>query len=192
MGPVVDAVKGGKNPLATSSLIPESSFWSGTPAYNQNFNLLTPQQQQLQGGALQGAQNLLQGGQNPLGNSFDFQPIADEARSNFYSETVPTLAERFSGMGAGGQGSSDFRGAIGAAGTGLDKALASLKQQYGMQQQGMNQNLLSILLSGGLGTRSFENAHFPRQPGFAENFGTNVLGGAANAATKLAGTALFL
>src|SRR5205814_1610364 len=84
--------------------IPKSSFHKGTPAHERQFNLFTPQQANVQNSALQNALGLLQGGQNPLGNSFDFAPIADEARSQFYSGAVPTLAERFTSMGAGGQG----------------------------------------------------------------------------------------
>lgn len=171
--------------------IPKGNGWTGTPAFESTHNLFTPQQYGLQNQALQGAGNLLQGGRNPLAAQFDFGPIADQARESFYSDTVPTLAERFTGMGAGAQGSSDFAGAVGQAGRGLDRDLASLRQQFGLQQQGMNQNLLSNLLSSGLGSRAFETAYHPRQPGFLENAGSRVLGGASEAGSLLLGKYLF-
>ncbi len=91
-----------------------------------NFN---PQQQQLQGAAGNEALKLLQGGR-PTG----FQPIADEARANFLTKTVPSLAERFGNPG-NERGSSALTGQLGAAGAGLDRGLAALEAQYGQNQQ---------------------------------------------------------
>lgn len=89
-----------------------------------------------------------------LSNS-DFNPIEQRARSQFNQQTIPSLAERFTSMG-GGQRSSAFQGALGAAGAGLEEGLAALRSQHGLQQLGM-----------GL-TPQFENIYFPSQPGFFE------------------------
>jgi hypothetical protein len=95
--------------------------------------------------------------QNLMGNKFDFAPIAQQARTRFQTQTVPSIAERFSSLGGqGGQRSSAFQGALGSAGAGLDENLASLQQQYGLQQQGQQQNLLSLLL-GHAQQPGFEN-----------------------------------
>ena len=108
-----------------------------------NFN---PQQQQLQGAAGNEALRLLQGGA-PTG----FQPIADRARANFTSKTVPSLAERFGGKG-NERGSSALYGQIGGAGAELDRGLAALEAQYG-------QNQLKTLLGASL-KPSISNVNF--------------------------------
>lgn len=108
-----------------------------TPLYN-------PQQQSA-------FSNILSQG---LGNQ-DFGAIENRARSQFNSQTVPSLAERFTSMG-GGQRSSAFQGALGNAGAGLEEGLAALRSQHGLQQTSI-----------GL-TPQFENNYFPSQPGFFE------------------------
>jgi len=74
---------------------------------------------------------------------FDFEPVAQQARTQFEQKTVPSIAERFTSMG-GGQRSSGFQQALGQAGAGLEGQLASLGSQYGLQQQGLLQNLLGM------------------------------------------------
>jgi hypothetical protein len=70
-----------------------------------------------------------------------FDPIATNARNEFYSDVVPGLAERFTAMG-GGQRGSGFQRALGRAGSNLQSNLAAQGAQYGLQQQGLaNQQL---------------------------------------------------
>lgn len=99
-------------------------------------------QQQQQGGmpALGGLQGTYQGGYNTGGG--DFAPVAQHAMSQFASDTVPGLAERFTALGGGGTGlgSSAFQGALGSAGAGLQESLAAMGSQYGLQQRGLDQN----------------------------------------------------
>jgi hypothetical protein len=126
---------------------------------------------------------------------FNFQPIAQEARQGFAQQTIPSIAERFTGLGA--QRSSAFGQQLGQAGAGLETNLASLGAQYGLQNRGQEaqiglqnqQQLLQYILSLlGLGTqRTFENAYQPRQPGFAENAGLALLGAAPKAAAMYYG-----
>ena len=135
-----------------------------------NFN---PQQQQAFSQILQQA---LSGLQNPTQG---FEPIAQNARQQFNTQTIPSLAERFTSMGGDSrQQSSAFAGALGSASSGLDSQLAALKAQYGLQNQNSLQNLLGMGL-----TPQFENVFKPRQPGFLESLlgeaGKALVGGVA-------------
>jgi len=79
-----------------------------------------------------------------------FEPIAQEARSKYATETIPTLAQRFAS--AGGLGSSGFKGSLEQSGTDLERMLASMQSQFG------NQRVSSLSGLVGLGaTPRFEN-----------------------------------
>lgn len=133
-----------------------SDFFSGTPARTEQQSLLTGPQQGLQNQAIQQLMSMLGQGQ---GGSFD--PIEKQARTNFQTQTIPGLAERFTSLGGeGGQRSSAFQGALGQAGAGLEQNLAALKSQHQTNQFGQ--------LAGLAGQKSFENSYFPRQPGIGE------------------------
>lgn len=151
-----------------------SEFFLGSPSRTQQFTNFNPQQQQAFAQILQQA---LSGLQNPQQG---FQPIADNARQQFNTQTIPSLAERFTAMsGDSRQGSSGFQGALGSAASSLSSQLASLRSQYGMQNQSNLQNLLGMGL-----TPQYETSYFPRQPGFLESlFGS--LGQAAGSAVPL-------
>jgi hypothetical protein len=132
----------------------------GSPAKTQQFNKFTPQQQNLQNQSIEQAMGLLQGvGQN----KFDFAPIEQQARNQFQTQTVPGLAERFTGMG-NNRRSSGFENALSSAGIGLEGNLAALRSQYGLQQQSMQQNLLSSLMGQGL-QPSFDTVQQQATPG---------------------------
>lgn len=122
----------------------------------------------------------LGGLQNLNQNQFDFAPIGNQELERFYTQTIPSIAERFTAMGDG-QRSSAFQGALGNAGRFLSNDLAAQQQQYGLQQQGMNQNLYTNLLSLGLRPQ-FESNLNPGKSG--------ALPGIVNAGAKLLGTAL--
>ncbi len=110
----------------------------------------------------------------------------------FNEQTVPGLAERFSGLGSGAQGSSAFKQALGSAGAGLSENLASLRG--GMQLQGLGQalqyaqqpfsNQQGLL---GLNTQSIQQ----QQPGFIQQLMLALAGGAGSAATKAATAGIF-
>jgi len=126
---------------------------------------LTPQQQ---GWQSQGGQMAMQGLLNPYEG---FNPIAQQARSRFQTQTVPSLAERFTSFGQGGQRSSDFMGAMAGAGTDLEEGLAAQQSQYGLQNRGLLQQLLGMNMQP-----SFENIYQPEQTGGMQRFGANLLG----------------
>jgi hypothetical protein len=86
----------------------------------------------------------------------DFNAIENREVNRFNTQTIPSLAERFTAMGGSGQRSSGFQDALGRAGAGLGEGLASLRSQYGMQKLGM-----------GL-TPQFQSVMRPRQPGGIE------------------------
>lgn len=145
-----------------------SNFFTGTPAQTQQFQKYTPQQQnafnQILGQATTGLQNLGQ---------FDITPIENEARNQFKTNTLPTIAERFTAMGSGPR-SSNFLPSLAQAGSGLEQSLASLRANVGLQQHGQQQNLLQNLLGIGL-TPQYETAYTPAQPGFLESATAPVL-----------------
>lgn len=129
----------------------------GSSGSREQIQRFTPQQEQALNSILQQALGGLQG------NQFDFGPIEQQARTGFAQQTIPSIAERFTSMGEGGQGSSAFQSALGRAGAGLEQGLAGMKQQYGLQQQGNLQNLLGMGLAP-----QFENVEYQRSPGMLE------------------------
>jgi hypothetical protein len=123
-----------------------SQLFMGAPARIEQAQRYNPQQQNAFQSVLgQG----LQGLQNPYAG---FEPIAQRAQSQFYQQTVPTLAERFAGSGSNALSSPAFASQIGQAGSGLAEGLAALQSQYGMQNRAQS---LSMLQQGL--TPQFEN-----------------------------------
>lgn len=147
------------------------NFFTTTPARSQQFSTLTPQQLGVKGAASNQALQMLQG---LGGGNFNFEPIAQQARSQFETQTVPGLAERFTSLGNGAQRSSAFTGQLGQAGAGLEQGLAALKSQFGQQQQGLDQNLLQLLLSHSL-SPEVDTGIDQEEPGFLERVGPSIL-----------------
>lgn len=127
------------------------------------------------GSGLQNLQNILGGGPEA------FEAFQAPARTAFQQQTVPMIAERFSGLGA--QQSSAFGQALGQAGAGLEERLAA--QRAGLQSQALGQ--LQSLLGQGL-TPQFTTQQIPGQLGALQGLfgglgttlggvGTTALGG---------------
>lgn len=138
-------------------------FFVGAPGGVERFIPFTPQQQQAYDQVLSYALQQL------LGNNLDFGPLEEQARTKFYSQTVPSLAERFTAMGSGAQNSSAFQGVLGRAGSDLEQSLAALKSQYNLQRQPLLQNLLNT----GLQPR-FESLYHPGNPGLLQGISQGV------------------
>lgn len=134
-------------------------FLFGSAAQTQQLPLYNQEQM---GALSQILQQALSGIKNPQAG---FEPIAQQARTQFQANTIPSLAERFTALG-GGQRSSAFQDALGQAASGLEQGLAAQGAQYGLQNQGYLQNLLGMSLRP-----QFENLYHPRQPGFLESLG---------------------
>lgn len=141
-------------------------FLFGTPSRIEQISRFTPNQQNALNQLLQVASQGLQGQ-----SSFDFGPIAQQARDNFNQRTIPTLAERFSSMGA--QGSSAFRQSLGQAGAQLESSLASMQSQMGMQNQNQRFQQLLALLQLGLQPQN-EQLYTPASSGFLGGLGTTA------------------
>lgn len=138
-------------------------YFMGSHPKTTQLSPYTPQVQQL----LQ--QNLTRGLGGMSQGQFDFAPIEQQARKNFSEKTIPSIAERFTSMGDGAQRSSEFLGTLGQAGAGLESDLAVQKQNYGLQQQQLLQNLL--------GMGQMQNIYQPSQRGFFEQLASMSMGG---------------
>jgi hypothetical protein len=114
----------------------------------------------------------LSGIQNP---SAGFEPIAQQARTQFQQQTIPSIAERFTGLG--GQRSSAFAQQLGGAGAGLEQGLASQQAQFGQQNLGQLLQLLQLALRP-----QFENVFQQGQPGFLGQLGQGLIGAGSQAA----------
>ncbi len=134
-----------------SGLNPTGSTEAG---FQQSPNKYSPEQQQI-------LNYLLAQGKSRLENpNVGFEPIEEEARSKFQSESLPSIAERFSALGGSDtSGSSDLIGMLGGAQSEFDQGIASLKAQYGLQNQDRALNLLQLGL-----TPQSELAYFQGQP----------------------------
>lgn len=95
-------------------------------------------------------------------NAPSFGPIAQNARRDFATQTVPLLAERFGGLGARRSGA--FEGVLSGANRQFEQDLRAQEQQFGQQ----NRNQLLQMLQLGL-TSPYESIYKTRQPGFGEN-----------------------
>lgn len=150
--------------------------WLQKPGKWKKNALLTPEQQQsAQFARTQGQQQI----QNPYQG---FEPIAQQAQQMFQKQTVPSLAERFTSMGAGNALSSPaFANQLGAAGQDLSSNLAAMMAQYGQHQQALGQGLM------GMGMHpEFENYYQPPRTGFL----SGLLGGAGSSLSSMGGAGM--
>ncbi len=100
---------------------------------------LTPQQQLQKDQIIDMA---MKGLQDPYAG---FELIAQQARSNLQSKTLPSIAERFGGLGA--TRSSGYQSTLSAASQQLERDLEAMRLQYGIQSQIQYQQLLALGLS---------------------------------------------
>jgi len=110
------------------------------------------------------------------------QGVAAPAQERFKSQTIPSILQASTNLGAKGGGSIERQ--LGQAGRGLEGDLAAQLAQFqaGQQQAGIGN--LSQLLGIGLGKEAF--AIQPGQPGI----GQQILGGAFGLAGQLGGAHL--
>lgn len=132
-------------------------FNFGTPTKIGSLQKFAPYQQNAM-------YNLLgMGMQGMLNPTAGFEPIAQQARTQFQQQTIPSLAERFGSLGSNALSSPAFATQMGQAGSNFEQGLAALQSQYGMQQQS---NLMRLL---GLGLQpQFENVTLPGQEGLQQ------------------------
>lgn len=130
----------------------------GRPDDVFTYQKFTPAQQLAQEAVLAQLLAGLQGG------AFDFSPFEEKARRDFSQKTLPSIAERFSQLGA--QRSSAFPQALSQAGADLEANLAALGSQRGLQQ-------LQLLT----------------EPAFRPSFGSIFMPGTPDILERLAGMA---
>jgi hypothetical protein len=198
MGPVPGMATGAAPGLKTQTINTNpGGFTSDTQPSRTEAPIVTPEQQQYMQNALKqapGLYNILAQllGQPAAKSQFDFAPIAQQARTNFQTQTVPTLAERFGSLGGESRGSSAVIGQLGAAGAGLNEGLAALQQHYGLQQQAFNygaeqdkltqlMRLFSIISGQGLG-QNFENIIDPGHSAGWKELLSQIVGASGKAA----------
>ncbi len=128
------------------------------PAKQRNISRLTPQQQQWN---QQRGEMGMEGLRNPYAG---FEPIEQNARSKFQTSTIPTIAERYTSMGSGGQNSSAFDASNLQAGADLESNLAALRSEYGFK----NRQLSGDLLNQSMG-QNFDTRFEQQQPGFLQS-----------------------
>lgn len=109
------------------------------------------------------------------GSPEDMQAFERPAMRQFNEQIVPGLAERFSSLGSGSQGSSAFGQALGGAGAGLAERLQMIRSH--LQSNAMDQ--LSRLFGYGMEAKPFATAVQPGQGGWgaAVQPGMSQLGG---------------
>lgn len=120
-------------------------FLTGDKAHMGQIPRYTPEQQDI-------LHQLLGQG---MANS-DISGQEDLARKRFSEDTIPSIAERFVGMGGGMRGGG-FQHALGGASADLEAQLKALRSGQGMQQ-----------LQLGL-QPSFESMYSPASPGFLQH-----------------------
>lgn len=117
---------------------------------------------QLQSSGLEARDNQATGGlisdlirnlQNPQNFSQGFEPIQQAANLNFQRNTIPSLAERFTGLGGGNQISGAQNPYTAQAAQDLNTQLAGLQTQYSQNAQGQAYSGLNSLLGNRLGER---------------------------------------
>lgn len=138
-------------------------FLFGKGEKTDQFQRFTPEQQSLQNQLIGGT-----GAQLPQAFDYLSQILSNNpdliskfeapTRRAFQEETLPSIAERFTGMGA--QKSSAFGQQLGKAGERLEEGLSA--QRAGLQGQALSQ--LQGLLGGAM-TPSFENVLRPGTQG---------------------------
>ena len=156
-------------------LFGKSSKTKTKPIYNpQQENVLNQLLSMLQQQVPQGMQNI----QNILGGDQEtFAAFERPARRAFEQETLPTIAERFTGsFGEGSQRSSAFGQALGTAGRELEENL--MAKRLGLQSGAFEQ--LMKLMGPAMSPRQHQYTT-ARQPGFLENLGVPLAQGAAQA-----------
>ena len=157
-------------------------FFLGKGSQEKTRQIYNPQQEQLlnqilsslsgpMASGMQNVQNILGGDQST------FDAFQRPARRGFEQQTLPSIAERFTGsFGEGSDQSSAFGQAMGTAGREMEEDLFS--QRIGMQGDAFNQ-LMQLFGQGMVPQQQQYTTN--RQPGFLESFGVPLAQGAGMA-----------
>jgi hypothetical protein len=149
--------------------IPETSFWSGRQAYNEQIPLYTPNTELWREGVVNELRN----------NPAQFGPIRQEEIRRFNQETVPNLAEKYFGANAGTQFSGKYPEALGRGGANLGRQLAADEQRFNAERESRLMNVAN--------QPSFATVRHPRESGAGEQLLQQLIGSAGGAATQYGG-----
>lgn len=144
------------------------SFLLGTPSRFERIPKFTPQNI----GALNQLVSMGLGGLQQT--QPDFAPIEKREVQRFKQETLPAIAERFTGLGA--QRSSGFREAYTGGAQDLSTNLAALRGQFDLQNRGQLMQMLGMGL-----TPQDEIGYFAGRPGALGIAGAGLAQGAGMA-----------
>lgn len=150
-------------------------FLFGQGEKTQQFQRYTDEQQQALNNILRRATGAADQGFNFLESILGQSPEAMQqfqapALRAFEEETVPSIAERFTGsLGEGSHRSSAFGQQLGKAGASLQENLSAQRGQLGMNALSQLQGLLGAGL-----TPQFENVFRPATKGFLQQGGESL------------------
>jgi hypothetical protein len=156
----------------------KAGFFNSTEAEPTSISTLTPQQQQL----IDQLSPLISGGLQNInlpGNPTNFENREGQLRKNFSEYTIPSIAERFAGLGNNGN-SSHFQRSLANASSGFEGQLAALREQADQSQQGLQSSNLMNLLGAGLNPQ-FDYGITPGQNSGVRNIWNAAKGPALNA-----------
>lgn len=155
----------------------KSSFWTGS----DESVMTTPTMTQ---GQIDLLERLIGKSQSAIDPAYDFltqllsgdetifRQLEQPAIRAFEEEIAPSIAERFSGAGAGAQGSSAFQQQLATAGSRLSQSLA--EQRTGMRMSALDRILGQ--LDRPLGYQPYQQTFVPKQSGFLEELGLGIPG----------------
>lgn len=149
--------------------IPETSFWHGRQAYNEQIPRYTPNTELWREGVVNELRN----------NPAQFGPIRDEEIRRFNQETVPNLAEKYFGANAGTQFSGKYPEALGRGGANLGRQLASDEQRFNAERESRLMNVAN--------QPSFDTVRHPREEGKGELLLQQLMNAVGGGATQLGG-----
>lgn len=106
-----------------------------------------------------------------------FGPIKQAYEQNYRQNVMPSIAERFAGLGGeGAAGSSGFKASMLGAENQLQTQLAGMEQGFNQQ------NLAQLMQMLGMGLQpQFENMYMPREKSTWENLLSSLAGGTGTA-----------
>jgi|GEM_PF-6640297 hypothetical protein len=173
----LDQAAGGQ--LARAANAPQqATFLDSAPGRNETLNRLSPEQASYQNAGLarlnQALPNIQLPGQTYTPQQLaqqqqqyqqQFAPFANQAHEGFQNG-VASLAERFTSAGGGRIGSPAFATALGQAHRGFQSDLNAQANEYGLNQQKMQNNNFNNLASGGLSGGVENIMHQPQAAGY--------------------------
>lgn len=113
------------------------SLFTGNKGYNTQLPTRSPEATGAFNQLLQPTVNRLQD------NQTNIEPIIDKSRQDFRRQTLPLISGKYSAFGNENTPAAQY--ALSNAAAEHESGLAGLRAQYGLQQRGLDQNLLSLI-----------------------------------------------